>query len=198
MIFWGGIICIFDFNFRLGFGGKSINFNILNDLIGVVLILFGIIILLNLDISKVFSYEIIVVAIFALSWFAAVFFSTLNEGFHSFISPLWVYFRYLGPIGILVFCFSMLELSRRYCSELEVNSWKRTTFFFLFFAILPTFCLWTIGLFFPNQGEEVWTYLGYGLIAGYLLAHWQFFISISKMVRRSKSKELLAPEIGAI
>ncbi|MFC1588090.1 hypothetical protein ACFL54_07260 [Planctomycetota bacterium] len=145
LIFWGGLVCFFDFTISL----DGASFDIFNDTLGMVLITFGANSLFRIEVHDRYASSMQFVQRIALiSIFAGVIEYFFPE------MPIIISFG-LGIFGIIelvaiyVFCSALCM----FCSEASlsscVKSWKVTRNLFLYIYILPLsifqlFSLWAM------------------------------------------------------
>src|SRR2546422_6416638 len=55
-IFWGGLLCVFDFNLFIQVGGQRRSFDVLNDGLGMVLVAGGVIVLAAQKVDSLYDW----------------------------------------------------------------------------------------------------------------------------------------------
>lgn len=144
MIFWGGLLCIFDFNFSQTTNGRGFKFDILNDALGAILIAVGV---FRLSAAPVHSRYATVMKFVQVVSVLAVLDATRDH----FIMPMpqAVYFilnlfGLVTLVAIVTFCVAM----RWFCEEANLleasRSWSVTTALFAIIYLLPLGLLYII------------------------------------------------------
>lgn len=146
MIFWGGLLCVFDFRFNQVSNGQGYSFDVLNDALGVVLILVGVIRLRGIGPAPGLAHRPSGKLGFAV--FVAVL--ALLKAIHG-------HMIYRVPIGmnlvltavsllslaaILGFCTAMQEMCREWGLVRSQGKWGTTAILFGFIYVAP------LGLFY--------------------------------------------------
>ena len=189
MIFWGGLLCLFDFSFSSTVNGEGFTFDILNDFLGMILISVGVFRLGRIELTHSYSKAMIFVMVVCLiSTVKALIdhavFETA-EGWDFF----WTFFGLVELAAIVVFCFTMRLLCHRNGLEGPANSWRTTSVLFVVVFVLPLGFLYLAILFAMVTGESFHIDLGpAGLLALFVLAvplvH--FFVSTSRTARAAE------------
>lgn len=188
-IFWGGLLCLFDFSITSTSNGTGIRFDLLNDFLGMLLITAGVFRLGSIEIARSYTRAFgFVKAVAVVSAVEALFghFVFERPAFVSFLSQV---FALAELAAMLVFCLTM----RLYClaADLEASarSWKTTTTLFLVIYALP------LGAFYLASAVAVATESSFNLdlgLAGLLLLPvffaplLHFFMSTSRMAREAE------------
>lgn len=144
VIFWGGLLCIFDLNFSSTTNGQGFKFDILNDAVGAVLIAVGVFRLSAASVSS--RYATVMQFVKVVSVLAV-----LNAIFDHFIMPLQqaVYFvlnvyGVVALVAIVAFCVAM----RWFCQEADLRnsarSWRVTTALFVVIYLIPLGLLYVV------------------------------------------------------
>ncbi len=151
MIFWGGMLCVFDFSFSstTSIDGQSHTgwrFDILNDFIGMFLIAVGIAKLSKFGIDQSFQSRMQFVFVCALLNCVEAFF-----GHFIFDSPmiLNVLSNVLGLVSlcaIVMFCTSMHRLSSAFDLARSAESWLVTRLLVIILWVVPLGLLYVVGL----------------------------------------------------
>jgi tetratricopeptide (TPR) repeat protein len=184
LIFWGGLVHLFDFTVRQTVNGVEREFDLLNDLIGLLMITWGVFQLFKVNVHDRYlkaMHFVIVVAI--LSCLDEIF----SKAYHD-IPPLISFFQSVlsiaAMIAIVVFCMAMRWLSTESGFRVSARSWRTTTLLFVVIYSIP------LGLFYGYAAVTIAagtsTDLNFGSYSSLLilvlfipLIH--FFISTSRM-----------------
>ena len=182
LIFWGGLICVFDF--------KINDFDLLHDLIGSLMIACGVFTLSGINVhepyAKAMRFVQVVVVLSCLT--------TLMDQFgyprSNFISTLLWLFGTVEMIAIVVFCVAIRWLCIRAELVESTRSWRTTTLLFTFIYLIP------LGLFYCAAAIAIATSSSFNIQlgpAGLLLIPIFFaplvhlFISTSRMKNEAMS-----------
>jgi hypothetical protein len=132
LIFWGIIICIIDFRLN--------GFDIINDFVGMIMILWGVVSLSRVPISAQYQrWMAFPVILVILSTIGTFFTEILLVQIHpnEFVSAMLFLYGIISILGVIVFCRCM----REYCSvmnwERVVASWKYSTRLITYCILLP-------------------------------------------------------------
>lgn len=145
LIFWGGLLCIFDFNLSQTFNGNGFKFDVLSDAVGTILIAAGVFRLSALPIHDQYKSKMKFVKVVAV--IAVV--DALQDHFIPPLLPLgYLAFNLFGVLNlaaIIVFCVAM----RWFCEETRLleasQSWGSTTLLFALIYVAPLGLLYLIG-----------------------------------------------------
>ncbi|MGI9240699.1 MAG: hypothetical protein ACR2RV_07855 [Verrucomicrobiales bacterium] len=185
-IFWGGLICIFDL--------KINNFDLLHDLVGTIMIAWGVFALGGIKVHESYAKAMrFVQTVVALSCL-----TTLMDQFgyprSSFISTLLSLLGTVEMIAIVVFCVAMRWL----CIHAELvestRSWRTTTLLFTFIYLIP------LGLFYCAAAIAIATGNSFSIQlgpAGLLLLPVLFAPLVHLFVSTSRMKNEAARDGGA-
>ena len=142
LIFWGGLICVFDFTFSLTTNGEGWKFDIINDLVGMLMITWAVFQLGKINVHERYRTAMLFVTVIAvLSCLDAL------HGHFVYDTPALVSFL-LSVLGVLavaatvVFCIAMRWLSSETGLQRSERSWRTTTLLFVIIYLIP------IGLFY--------------------------------------------------
>jgi hypothetical protein len=134
MIFWGGLICVFDFNIN--------HFDLFNDLVGTLMIAWGVFKLGGLEIHEFYSKAMLFVKIVVVLSCLAALLEQFRYRNSDFLATLLSLLGVAEVIAIAVFCVAM----RCLCIEAELGasarSWKTTKLLFTIIYLIP------LGLFY--------------------------------------------------
>ena len=190
LIFWGGLLCVIDFHFSWISGSSGFKIDILNDLLGMVLITVGVFRLEPICATYNLQTPIQVIEVVAVI-------SCLEAAVDHFI------FEWPGLLSFSVFVFGLLKLGAilifcitmsRLCIAEELldaaRSWKTTTVLFAVIYVVP------LGLFYAAAAVAIafdkslnidLGVAGLLLIPVFIVPLIHFFVSSSRMIRSVNS-----------
>lgn len=182
LVFWGGIVCVFDFRFN--------GFDILNDILGAILITCGVFGLANLSVNGPYRRAMLFVKIASLLAIAQAIYAHLDVETPRPVVLLLHLYGIVKMLATVVFCMAMRQLCIAAGLTKSEQSWKTTTILFAVIYLVPwslLHCVWIICLitgatFNFRLGPEVLLILFVFLIP---LVH--LFISTSRMRREAES-----------
>ncbi|MHC4099067.1 MAG: hypothetical protein ACYSU3_23805 [Planctomycetota bacterium] len=129
LIFWGGIICVFDF--------KINGFDIINDVIGAIMIAWGVFRLSNLSVHPNYRVAMLFVKIISILYIA----EAIGAHFHYRIPGLMAFvihsYRIAKMLATVVFCVAMLWFCRTAGLPRSEKSWKITAILFGVIYFIP-------------------------------------------------------------
>lgn len=137
MIFWGGLLCIFDFTFSQTTNGRGFRFDILNDALGTILIAVAVFQLGTISVhsryAAVMRFVQIVSVLAVLDAIRGHFIAPLPAAFNFALNL----FGLVSLAAIIAFCVAM----RWFCEEAQLpeasRSWKVTTVLFIVIYLVP-------------------------------------------------------------
>ncbi len=181
MVFWGGLIVVFDF---------SINgFDLINDVIGMILIAIGVFQLASFDVGPRYRGFMTFARIMAI---VGVIGSLLSQvgGLRGELGILLMLVGLAELVATILFCVAMRLLSERYGLAQAAQSWRTTTLLFVLIYLIPLGGFYLIALGAILAGESFHINLG---PAGLLLLPIFFvplvhlFVSTSRMKRAAQA-----------
>jgi hypothetical protein len=195
LIFWGGLICVFDFKVSQTVNGEGWTFDIVNDLVGMLMITRGVFQLAKIDLHDRYRK--------AMSFVRVVAILSCIEAFHGhFIydtpTPTVLFFTVLGVaamIATVVFCVSMRWLSQEANLVRSAISWKMTTLLFVVIYLIPLglfYCASTIAIVTETSFNIDLGPAGLFLIPVFFIPLIHLFVSTSRM--KSDAATLRPPE----
>jgi hypothetical protein len=186
MVFWGGLLCVFDFNFSSTSNGAGFTFDFLNDAAGMILIVLGVTRLSNLPVH--YRYARAMTFVRVVSWLAL-----LNAIRLHFILrwPQLIQFGFeifglVTLVATVVFCIAMRWFCEYAGLERAASSWSLTTKLFAFIYLIPTGLMDAFSAFVTITGAPIRINLGplaLLLLPLYLVPVIHFFVSTSRMKR---------------
>ena len=190
MIFWGGLLCIFDFNISQTTNGQGFKFDILNDALGTALIAFGVFSLASAPVHR--RYASVMTFVLVVSVLAVL--DALRD--HLIVplpSPIYMLlnlFNLACLAAIVAFCVAM----RWYCEEAKLPhaaaSWSVTTILFVVIYLLPLGLLYLAGMFAMLTGTSFNFNLGPAgllLLPVFAIPMIHLFVSTSRMSRAAEA-----------
>lgn len=194
MIFWGGLLCVLDFEFNRTTNGSGWSLDVLNDAVGVGLILAGVVKLRGIRLPGAPTLS------FGFAAFAATL--ALLKAIHGhFIYPTPTFVNVSATliglcslVGIIVFCVAMQQVCRITSLRRSQSRWFVTTLLFVVIYLLPLGWL-NLALFTASVGlSEFELKLGFEwalMVIPLLLAPLiSFFVATSGMVGEIRENEL--------
>jgi hypothetical protein len=164
LIFWGGLICVFDFTFSQTSEGWK--FDIINDFVGMLMITWGVYQLGKIGLHDRYRTAMLFVRIIAtLSCLDA-----FHDHFIYDTPPLILFLLSVlsiaAMVATVVFCIAMRWLSSEAGLQRSERSWRTTTLCFVFIYLIP------LGLFYCAAAIAIATGTSFHLnlgLAGLLL-----------------------------
>lgn len=145
LIFWGGLLCIFDFTIGETANGQGFRFDILSDLVGTILIAIGIFRLGALPVHDRYASRMKFVKIISIL-------AVLDAIQDHFVPPVFALdhlafnlFGLLTLAAIVIFCIAM----RWFCETANMieasRSWSTTTVLFVAIYLIPLGLFYVLG-----------------------------------------------------
>jgi hypothetical protein len=182
LIFWGGIICVFDFKYN--------RFDILNDVIGAIMIAWGVFGLSNLRVHQRYRVAMLFVKIISIFSIAEAISAHFHYKVPSLISFVMHLYGIAKMLATVIFCVAMRWLCTAAGLTRSEESWKITAILFGVVYFIPwsllhfvwIVCLITGKSFSFNMGAAALLILFVFFVP---LIH--LFISTSRMKREAAS-----------
>lgn len=155
LIFWGGLLCIFDFTIGETANGHGFRFDVLSDLLGTVLIAIAVFRLGALPVHDRYASRMKFVKIVSVL-------AVLDAIQDHFVPPVFALghlafnlFGLLTLAAIVIFCIAM----RWFCETANMiqasRSWSTTTVLFVAIYLVPLGLLYVVGLLTSAAGASV-------------------------------------------
>jgi len=189
MIFWGGLLCIFDFNISQTSNGQGFTCDILNDAVGTILVAVGVARLSKAPVHDRYQSVMNVVLVVSLLAIVDALRSHVVMQLPGFIQLLINAFGLVKLAAIVAFCVAM----RWYCEQASFvdasQSWRVTTILFVviyafplgLFHVVAAFALVTDFEFSFNLGPA-----GLLLLPVFVIPLVHLFVSTSRMRRAAE------------
>jgi len=137
LIFWGGLLCIFDVSISQTVNGEGFKFDFLNDALGAILIAVGVFRLAALPVPGRYAA--------AMTFAGVVSILEIVDAIREhFIQPWPDVVYVLAPLlslaalaAIMVFCLAMRRFCLKAAMPSEARSWKVTTVLFVVIYVVP-------------------------------------------------------------
>ena len=201
LIFWGGLICIFDLTISQTVNGEGWKFDLINDFVGMLMITWGVHQLRKIDLHDRYRKAILFVTFIAvLSCIEAL------HGHLVYDTPPLVSFM-LSALGAMTmaatvtFCLAMRWL----CSEAHLQrseqSWRTTTVLFVIFYLIP------VGLFYCAAAIAIVTETSFSINLGpvgllllpvFCIPLVHLFVSTSRMKVDAESNGNIGHQVAAL
>ena len=176
LVFWGGLICVLDF--------KINNFDLLNDVVGIILIAVGVFRLSAITVSERYTSWMGYVKIVAAVSVAETLYLQLPISTPGPISALLQLLGIAQLACIIVFCMAMRLFSEVCKLEQAKSSWRTSTILFACIYAVPLGLLYLTAFVAVVAGESFHLDLGIGgllLIPVFFIPLIHLFISTSCM-----------------
>jgi hypothetical protein len=141
-IFFGGLLCVFDLSVSQTVNGEGWTFDILNDLVGMLMITWAVFQLAKIRLHDRYGTAMAFVKVMAVLSCLTAFHAHFIYAVPSLISFLLCLVSIAAMIAIIVFCVAMRWLSVEAGLQRSARSWKTTALLFVFIYLVP------IGLFY--------------------------------------------------
>jgi len=131
LVFWGGLLCVFDLTFASTTNGRGIRFDLLNDALGMILISVGVCRLASVRVSDRYRTAMLFVVVVSFLATIEAFFNHLVFPRPALLSLMASLFAMACLAAIVVFCVAMLWFCREAGTRAAGDSWKLTTWLFV-------------------------------------------------------------------
>jgi hypothetical protein len=137
LIFWGGLLCIFDITFSVGGPHGGLKFDIINDFVGMLMITSGVYQLGKIKVHDRYHNAMVFVTVIAiLSCIDAFQEHFIYQG-PPFLSFLLSVLAALAMAATVVFCVAMRWLCSEAGLEKSEQSWRTSTVLFAVIYLIP-------------------------------------------------------------
>ena len=182
LVFWGGILCVFDFKFN--------GFDIFNDVLGAILIAWGVFKLSGFRIDERYRSAMLFIKIISVLYIAQTIKAYIHFEITKPVSFLIHVFGIAKMLATVLFCVAMRWLCKAAGLTKSDESWKITMILFAVIYLVPfgllnltwIVCLITGGRFHFNLGPAVCF-----LLIVFFVPVIHLFISTSRMKTEAES-----------
>jgi len=129
LIFWGGIICVLDFKYN--------GFDIINDVIGAIMIAWGVFRLSNLGVHRHYHVAMLFVMIISILYIAEAIIAHFHYRIPGPIAFVMHFYGIAKMLATVVFCVAMLWLCIAAGLPRSEKSWKITMILFGAIYLIP-------------------------------------------------------------
>jgi hypothetical protein len=196
MIFWGGLLCIFDITFTQTTNGRGFKCDILDDTLGAILITVGVFKLSAIAVhgrySTVMRFVQVVSVLAVLNTICAHFIMPLPPIVHVVLNL----FALVTLLAIVAFCIAM----RWFCMEgglsAAAQSWNVTTWLFVLIYLFPLGLLYLVTAVAMALGQSFNINLGPAgllLLPVFVVPVVHLFVSTSRMKRGAETLVSASP-----
>lgn len=190
LIFWGGLLCIFDFTFSQTTNGRGFKFDVLNDALGTILIAVGVFQLSALPVQD--RYGTVMKFVQVVSVLAVL--DAIRDHFIMPLPPVVHFalnlFGLVTLAAIVAFCVAM----RWFCEEAHLleasRSWSVTTVLFVVIYLVPLGLLYVLTAVAIASGTSFNLNLGpvgLLLLPVFAIPLIHLFVSTSRMKRAAEA-----------
>ncbi len=188
-IFWGGLICLFDFTLSETKNGRGLKVDIFNDLAGMLMITWAVFQPASIPVNGLYRKAMFFVQVVSVLGCLDALHAHFIYRVPAFLSFCHALVNLASLAATVVFCLSMRTLSLAAGLRHSGASWGKTTGLFVFIHVIPLGLVYSAGLVAILIGEKFYFNLG---VAGLLLlpvfaaplVH--LFISTSRMKEEAK------------
>jgi hypothetical protein len=192
-IFWGALLCLFDFTVSETSGDEGWRFDFLNDFVGMLTIAWAVFRLSAVEVDERYRIALGFVKMVAVFGCMVALHRHAIYDVPSLISLLEDLYGFLAMAATVIFCVAMQWLSRHGGLSRSEQSWRFTTLLFIVIYLLPLGLFHLASLAATLTGESFHLDLGpAGLIAlpVFFIPLLHFFISTSRMRDEAMTADL--------
>ena len=184
MVFWGGLLCVLDFNLSIASGGSGFQLDLLNDIPGAWLIAVGVSRLARAPVGGGYAGEMAFVKAMAILAVPKAFLDHFILTLPAPAQIILLLFTIVTLCAVVVFCTAM----SRFCAEAGLESaersWKLTRLLFILITLLPIGAMHLISIAALTTGESFRYDLGPAallVVPIFLIPIIHLFVSTSRM-----------------
>jgi hypothetical protein len=160
LVFWGGLVCIFDLTYSQTVNGRGFKFDLLDDALGALLISIGVFRLAAIRVPG--SYSVAMMFVQAVSVVGVL--KAIGDHFILPLPPP-VHFAFhvfgiISLVAIIVFCVAMRWLCDAFILPKASGSWTVTIVLFVVIYVVPLGILYLLGLASMASGRSFHFNLG--------------------------------------
>ena len=154
LVFWGGLLVLIDINFSQTTNGRGWSFDILNDLVGMLLITWGVFQPARLEVHDRYRKVMTFIKIVSLlSCFRALLGHFIFDS-PTFLDWLLTLVALAAVIATVLFCVAMKWLSEAANFQRSAESWNLTMWLFVIIYLVPLGGFYLIALFTMMIGQS--------------------------------------------
>jgi len=192
LIFWGGLLCVFDFTFGQTTNGRGFRCDILNDAVGAFLIAWGVFALAQIHVDERYKQAMTFVKI--MSVMAVL--NAVRAHFVFDMPPLLSFvltvYGLASLVAIVVFCIAMRWFCEIAWLPEAARSWQTTTVLFVCIYALPLGLFHLASCFAILTGKSFHIDLGpfaLLLLPVFAIPIVHLFVSTSRMAKSAESDQ---------
>lgn len=141
-IFWGGLLCVLDFSFSSsttvnGVVGSGFRFDILNDLVGMILVTIGVVKLGKFEIDLTYRRQMLFVYFCCIIGCIKAFLGHFIFTPSAIVSLIGSATSILSLVGTILFTNAMVQLASSYQLHRSAASWRLTRILMVLFWCVP-------------------------------------------------------------
>lgn len=137
LIFWGGIFCVIDLTYSNTFNGEGWKFDLLDDAVGMAMILYGLSKLRAIQIDQKYASRLGYVFAVAIFVFLHAIYNHYIYDEPKFLAFVINILNIAKLIAIIVFCTAMVQLSIFMQLANAAKSWSLTRTIFVVIYLIP-------------------------------------------------------------
>ena len=203
MIFWGGLLCVFDVSFsQVTYINDEIasgfRFDFLNDFVGMLLITWGVLELAKFQIDDTYRKAMKFVFVCAALNSLEALSEHLVFNLPVLVSILLHVLSLVTLAAAVLFCTSMIQLSKAYLLSTSAGSWLKTRALVTFLWAVPFGILHLISIFALVTNSPIYLDIGLFVIPVWLLVAIplvHLFISTNRMREESAFSQTPVPNL---
>ncbi len=187
MIFWGALLCVLDLTFSVTSNGPAetgFRFDILNDFVGMILILVGVVRLARFDLDASYRAAMRFILVCAVLNAVEAFMGHFIFPRPPVVSILSTLLGLASLVAIVLFCTSMRQLATHFALAQSAASWQTTLVLVVILWVIPLGLLYLAGLGAHVAGRSFHWDIGaliIPILLVFLIPLIHFFVSTSRM-----------------
>ena len=184
LIFWGGLICVFDITVSSTVNGEGFKFDFINDFVGMILITVGVFKLGGITVHERYRSAMIFVKIIAVIETFNAFLGHFVFDMHPGLSVVFSILTLLVLAAVVVFCIAMRWLCQKARLERSAGSWRTTMILHIVILVIPVGLFYLAAIIAILTGESFFIDLGPAgllLLFAFAIPVIHLFISTSRM-----------------
>jgi hypothetical protein len=137
LIFWGGLLWIFDLAVSTTTNGRGFRFDLLNDAVGTGFIAWSVVRLRRIPVDPAYASGMTFVAVMAVIAVGKALFGHIVAPWPMPVTALLATIGLVTLVALIVFIRSMMRLCEHAGLSVAARSWKLTSLLFLFVYVVP-------------------------------------------------------------